>query len=61
MGFSIPRICGLISVQQRTLKRRLKEYGIKIRDKYSSISDGDLDVKINGILQCHPMIGPHLQ
>lgn len=56
-GFSVPKICCLLDVTEITLRRRLRENEIKIRDKYSNISNDDLDTCIFQILQDHPMIG----
>jgi len=46
-----------MDVSVRTLKRRLRDMNIRMRDKYSSISDTDLDGQIYDILQRHPTIG----
>lgn len=55
--FSTPQISSLIGVSESTIKRRLKEYGFRIRDTYSTLNDEELDGKIQSIIHGHPNIG----
>ena len=57
MGFTITKIAALLGVAERTLKRRLQENQIRVRAKYSQISDQGLDAKISEILGRFPTIG----
>lgn len=57
MGFTVPKISAMLNVAERTLKRRLQENNIRMRAKYSQISDADLDSKILDILNRFPTIG----
>ena len=41
----------------RTIKRHMKDHGIAARDKYTTISDEELDLVCAGILQNFPTIG----
>ncbi|XP_041453550.1 uncharacterized protein LOC121406606 [Lytechinus variegatus] len=45
------------NVSERTIKRRLQEYGISLRSLYSPIDDNELDEKVEFILQNMPMAG----
>ena len=47
----------MIGVSERTVKRRLSEYGIKILDTYSHLSDAELDGAIQQIMTSFPDIG----
>lgn len=45
------------NVSERTIKRRLQEYGISMRARYSTIEDYELDEKVEFIMQNLPMAG----
>uniref|UniRef100_A0A1X7USS9 Integrase catalytic domain-containing protein n=1 Tax=Amphimedon queenslandica TaxID=400682 RepID=A0A1X7USS9_AMPQE len=38
-GFTTSRICSMLCISLSTLRRRMSEYGIRVRDTYSDISD----------------------
>ena len=50
-------MCGLTGYKERTLRRRLHDNGIFVRDKYADISDRDLDEAVFNVLQKNPTIG----
>ena len=56
-AFSVREIAAMIGVSDRTVKRRLNEYGIKIRDTYSHLSDSELDDVVQQIMTSFPNIG----
>ena len=43
MNLAVPRIAQLIAVSTSTIRRRMRQYNLSIRDTYSSISDANLD------------------
>ena len=48
----MPNIAGLLNVSCSTVERRMREFSISVRNKYSSVSDEELDniildIKIN--------------
>ena len=51
-GFTVPNIAGLLNVSCSTVERRMREFSISVRNKYSSVSGEELDniildIKIN--------------
>lgn len=50
-GFNIPQISDMLHVSERTIKRRLKEFDIMIKRKYSEISESDLDEEVLKIIK----------
>ena len=57
IGFTVPLISILLGVSQRTVERRMAQFGLRVRDRYSGISDTDLDSIVGGILQQFPTAG----
>ena len=57
LGFSVPLISTLLNVSTRTIERRMTGFGLSIRDRFSSISDANLDLQISQILREFPNIG----
>lgn len=55
--FSLPEIAQLLGVSSWTVSRRLSSFGMAIRQRYSHISDGDLDTIIMSVQCEHPNIG----
>jgi len=55
-GFLISEISNLLSVSERTIYRRLSEYGIK-KLQFSDISDADLDIELQNTTSEFPYIG----
>ena len=56
-GFTIPDISAMLNVSCSTLKRRMKEYGIRKSDFYSLMEDDKLDQVIVSILKDFPNSG----
>ena len=56
-GFKCSDIAIFLGVSERTVKRRLNSYGIKIRDTYADISDQELDQNVLDIIKEYPNIG----
>lgn len=45
-NFSVPEIARLFDVSVATIRRRMTQYGLKVMDTYSSISDEDLRTEV---------------
>lgn len=43
VGFTVPRIAQLLGTSVHTIRRRMEEYGMRVSDFYSDITDSDLD------------------
>ena len=56
-GFTIPDVSAMLNVSCSTLKRRMKEYGIRKSDFYSLMKDNKLDQVIVSILKDFPNSG----
>ena len=56
-GFSATTTAMLLQVSLSTIRRRMTEYGIRVRDLYSTISDTDLDRAITSIQHQNPNCG----
>ena len=56
-GFTIPDVSAMLNVSCRTLKRRMKEYGIRKSDLYSLMEDDKHDQVIPSILKDFPNSG----
>ena len=56
-GFTIPDVSAMLNVSCSTLKRRMKEYGIRKSHFYSVIEDDELDQVIVSILKDFPNSG----
>ena len=48
-----------MGISEPTLKRRIKENGLWIRDNYSKMSDNDLDTVVAASLKKFPKFGNH--
>ncbi|XP_059399811.1 uncharacterized protein LOC132131733 [Carassius carassius] len=57
MQLSVPCIAELLGVSTRTIKRRLTEYGISLKDTYSKITDEELDNLVRSIKAKSPHLG----
>ena len=57
LQFTCPSIAALLGVSLRTIRRRMEEFGIAIRDRYSRISDSELDEEVEGIKRQYPNAG----
>ena len=56
-GFSASNTSMLLQVSLSTLRRRMREYGILVRDRYSDISDEELDRIVTSIQHRNPNCG----
>ncbi len=59
LGFAVPFISRLLNVSTITIERRMAEFGLSIRDRFSVISDANFDSRISQILHEFPNIGYH--
>ena len=57
LRFAVPFISRLLNVSTRTIERKVVEFGLSIRDRFSAISDANLDSQISQILHEFPNIG----
>lgn len=57
LSFTCPDIARLLGVSLRTIRRRMEEFGICLRDRYSCISDAELDEELVSIKQSYPNAG----
>lgn len=55
--FSVPMIADMLGVSIRTVRRRMDDYGLTIRDQYTNLSDMELDELIQGFQRRFPMCG----
>jgi hypothetical protein len=55
--FTVKETASLLGVSQRTVERRMRNFGIRIGDCYSSINDHDLESIVNNIIRNFPNIG----
>ncbi len=55
--FTVPQISRIVGVSQRTIHRRLVEYGISITEQYADLTDDELDDIVTGIQNDFPMCG----
>lgn len=56
-SFSVPQIADMLGVSVRTVRRRMSDYGLSIRARYSVITEVELDDIVRGIQQELPMCG----
>ena len=57
LKFTCPDIARLLGVSLRTIRRRMEEFDIMVRDRYSSITERDLDEEVVGIKRSYPNAG----
>lgn len=50
-------VARLLCVSERTIRRRMEEYGLYVRAQYSGMSDFMLDDEVRSILFMHPNVG----
>ena len=55
--FNLADMAGLLNCSIRTVQRRLQEHGLDRRQRYSSISDFDIDDQVSAIQGMHPGSG----
>ena len=56
-GFKVHNIASFLKVSERTVWRRMQQYGIKVSDQYADISDENLRREVEDILNMFPSIG----
>ncbi|XP_076830250.1 uncharacterized protein LOC143476134 [Brachyhypopomus gauderio] len=56
-GMTAQKIAGLFDVSERTVRRRMEEFGLRVSDFYSDISDADLDHTVEEIQRLYPNSG----
>ncbi|XP_076864442.1 uncharacterized protein LOC143516617 [Brachyhypopomus gauderio] len=57
MGLAVPNICKLIGVSQKTIRRRMTEWNLSVRDSYSQVSDEELDILVLAVKKDSPNLG----
>ena len=55
-GFTVREISAIAGVSERTIYRRMAEYGLKIRD-FSRVSDNQLDLEVLALTNDYPFCG----
>lgn len=60
LRFTCPEIARLLGVSLRTIRRRMEEFGIAVRNRYSSMSDMELDEEVTAIKHHYPNAGVNL-
>ena len=55
-GFTVREISAIAGVSERTIYRRMVEYGLKIRD-FSRVSDNQLDLEVLALTNDYPFCG----
>ena len=56
-GFTVPHIACLLNVSSSTVERRMREFSISVRNKYSNVSDEGLDNIVLDVKRNFPNIG----
>ena len=59
-GFAVPNIAGILGVSVSTVRRRMTDFHLSVRQMYSTISDSDLEKAISDIQLAHPNWGNRL-
>ena len=57
LGFSVPEMADMLGTSKSTVKRRLSEYSLSVRQKYSEITNENLDEQVFQVLQLFPNCG----
>ncbi len=55
--FTVPQIADLLNVSQRTIFRRMTEYGLSVSSQYANLTDDELDGLVINVQQEFPMCG----
>ncbi|KAF7653785.1 hypothetical protein LDENG_00078570 [Lucifuga dentata] len=56
-GHTTAKIAHLFGMCERTVRRRMTQYGIRFEDLLTPLEDNDLDATVRNILQRHPNCG----
>lgn len=57
MDLSVPCMSKLLGLSVSTLKRRMRQWGLSIRESYSKMTDDELDNLVSAIKQDSPNLG----
>ncbi|XP_062849133.1 uncharacterized protein LOC134311422 isoform X2 [Trichomycterus rosablanca] len=57
IGLAVPNICKLLGVSQKTIRRRMTEWNLSVRDSYSQVSDEELDSLVLAVKKDSPNLG----
>ena len=57
LKFACSDIARLLGVSLRTIRRRMEEFNITVRDRYSGITDSELDEEVTEIKRSYPNAG----
>ena len=55
--FTIPQIADLLNVSERTIFRRMSEYGLSVSSQYANLTDGELDWLVANVQREFSMCG----
>ncbi|ROI15247.1 hypothetical protein DPX16_1400 [Anabarilius grahami] len=56
-NFSTKQMADILCVSRRTVKRRLREFSISLRDRYTDLSDSDLDNRVREVVGGNDELG----
>ena len=56
-NFNVSQIADLFGCSKRTIERRMQQYGIRMRERYSTISDHDLRELVLTVTYSNPNLG----
>ncbi|XP_070534703.1 uncharacterized protein [Ptychodera flava] len=57
MGFTAVQIATMLHVSERTIRRRMAEYGICVSDTYATLTNDELDAHVRDVLKDFPNCG----
>ena len=55
--FNVPQISRLLGVSDKTVRRRMTEYGLSVTSTYSNLTDEELENEISSIIHEFPYVG----
>ena len=58
--FTVPQIADILGVSQRTVHRRMSEFGLSISGQYANVTDDYLDQVVRSIQNEYPLCGNRL-
>ena len=56
-GFTVPEMASMLGISVSTVKRRMTEYSLSVRQTYSNLSEEDLDGHVSEVLRLFPNCG----
>ena len=56
-GFTVPIIAKMLGVSVRTVRRRMTDFGLNSRARFSDVSDSDLDAVVKELKEQYPHCG----